>query len=57
MVDVTDETKVSIWAEKVTGTPGVPDVLICNAALINTPVPSPIALTSKPELPSVLSST
>jgi NAD(P)-dependent dehydrogenase (short-subunit alcohol dehydrogenase family) len=39
VVDVTDETKVSIWAEKVTGNPGVPDVLICNAALINQPAP------------------
>lgn len=39
VVDVTNETKVSIWAEKVTGNPGVPDVLICNAALMNTPAP------------------
>ena len=39
VVDVADDTKVSIWAEKVTGTPGVPDILINNAALMNTPAP------------------
>lgn len=39
VVDVTDENKVALWAEKVTGRPGVPDLLICNAALMNTPAP------------------
>lgn len=39
VVDVTDETKVSIWAEKVCGPEAVPDLLICNAALMNNPAP------------------
>jgi NAD(P)-dependent dehydrogenase (short-subunit alcohol dehydrogenase family) len=36
VVDVADETKVRIWADK---TGAVPDILICNAALMNTPAP------------------
>lgn len=37
VVDVLDENKVAIWAEKLSGTHGSPDVLICNAALMNNP--------------------
>ena len=36
VVDVADDTKVRIWSDKL-GI--VPDILICNAALINTPAP------------------
>jgi NAD(P)-dependent dehydrogenase (short-subunit alcohol dehydrogenase family) len=39
VVDVTDETKVSIWAAKLCGPDAAPDVLICNAAVMNTPAP------------------
>ncbi len=39
VVDVTDETKVSIWAAKLCGPDVAPDVLICNAAVMNTPAP------------------
>lgn len=39
VVDVTDENKVAIWAEKVTGVVGVPDILINNAALMNNSAP------------------
>lgn len=39
VVDVTDENKVALWAEKVTGVVGVPDILINNAALMNNPAP------------------
>jgi NAD(P)-dependent dehydrogenase (short-subunit alcohol dehydrogenase family) len=39
VVDVVDENKVALWAEKVTGTHGAPDILINNAALMNTPAP------------------
>jgi NAD(P)-dependent dehydrogenase (short-subunit alcohol dehydrogenase family) len=39
VVDVTDETKVSIWAEKVCGPDSAPDLLICNAAVMNHPAP------------------
>ncbi len=39
VVDVTDENKVAIWAEKVTGPHGAPDILINNAALMNNPAP------------------
>jgi len=39
VVDVTEENKVSLWAEKVTGRHGAPDILINNAALINAPAP------------------
>ena len=38
-VDVAQETKVSMWAERVLGVHGAPDVLINNAALMNTPAP------------------
>lgn len=38
-VDVTEENKVALWAEKVTGVHGAPDFLINNAALMNTPAP------------------
>lgn len=39
VVDVTDETKVAIWAAKLCGPDVAPDVLICNAAVMNTPAP------------------
>ena len=39
VVDVTDENKVALWSEKVTGVHGAPDILICNAALMNNPAP------------------
>ncbi|HUG13013.1 MAG TPA: SDR family oxidoreductase [Opitutaceae bacterium] len=39
VVDVSQETKVAIWAEKVIGVLGAPDILINNAALMNTPAP------------------
>lgn len=39
VVDVTDETKVSIWSAKLCGPDVAPDVLICNAAVMNTPAP------------------
>ena len=37
VVDVSQESKVSVWAEKVIGTHGAPDLLINNAALMNNP--------------------
>jgi len=39
VVDVTQPVKVSIWAEKVTGYFGAPDILINNAGLMNHPAP------------------
>jgi NAD(P)-dependent dehydrogenase (short-subunit alcohol dehydrogenase family) len=39
VVDVTDENKVAIWAEKATGLHSAPDILINNAALMNDPAP------------------
>ncbi len=39
VVDVTEENKVAIWSEKVTGVHGAPDILINNAALMNNPAP------------------
>jgi NAD(P)-dependent dehydrogenase (short-subunit alcohol dehydrogenase family) len=39
VVDVTEENKVAIWAEKLSGTHGSPDLLICNAAVMNNPAP------------------
>lgn len=39
VVDVTDENKVAIWAEKVCGPDRAPDLLICNAAVMNAPAP------------------
>jgi NAD(P)-dependent dehydrogenase (short-subunit alcohol dehydrogenase family) len=38
-VDVTQVTKVELWAERVIGLLGVPDLLINNAALMNNPAP------------------
>jgi NAD(P)-dependent dehydrogenase (short-subunit alcohol dehydrogenase family) len=38
-VDVTQAVKVSLWAERVLGHMGPPDLLINNAALINAPAP------------------
>lgn len=38
-LDVADEGKVALWAEKVFAVHGVPDLLINNAALMNTPAP------------------
>lgn len=38
-VDVTEENKVALWAEKVLAVHGAPDLLINNAALMNTPAP------------------
>jgi NAD(P)-dependent dehydrogenase (short-subunit alcohol dehydrogenase family) len=39
VVDVTEENKVALWSEKVMGAHGAPDILINNAALMNTPAP------------------
>jgi len=39
VVDVTDENKVALWSEKVAAAHGAPDILICNAALMNHPAP------------------
>jgi NAD(P)-dependent dehydrogenase (short-subunit alcohol dehydrogenase family) len=38
-VDVTDATAVQSWATDVLGTAGPPDLLINNAAIMNTPAP------------------
>jgi len=38
-LDVVDEGKVALWAEKVLVVHGAPDLLINNAALMNTPAP------------------
>lgn len=38
-LDVTEENRVALWAEKISARYGAPDILINNAALINTPVP------------------
>lgn len=38
-IDVTEATRVDIWAERILGTPGVPDIVINCAALMNTPAP------------------
>jgi len=38
-VDVTEENKVALWAEKVFARHGAPDLLINNAAVMNTPAP------------------
>jgi len=38
-VDVTEENRVALWSEKVLAEHGAPDVLINNAALMNTPAP------------------
>lgn len=39
VVDVTEENKVALWAEKLSGTHGAPDLLVCNAAVMNQPAP------------------
>lgn len=39
VVDVTEENKVALWAEKTLAAHGAPDLLINNAALINDPAP------------------
>lgn len=39
VVNVTEENKVALWAEKTLGTHGPPDLLINNAALMNNPAP------------------
>lgn len=38
-VDVAQETKVAMWAERVIGSHGAPDLLVNNAALMNAPAP------------------
>lgn len=38
-VDVAQPVKVALWAERVLGAMGAPDVLINNAGLMNTPAP------------------
>jgi NAD(P)-dependent dehydrogenase (short-subunit alcohol dehydrogenase family) len=38
-VDVTLPVKVNLWSERVLGAMGAPDILINNAALMNTPAP------------------
>jgi NAD(P)-dependent dehydrogenase (short-subunit alcohol dehydrogenase family) len=38
-VDVAEESKVALWAEKTLAAHGEPDLLINNAALINNPAP------------------
>jgi len=38
-LDVVEESKVALWAEKVLAVHGAPDLLINNAALMNTPAP------------------
>ncbi len=39
VVDVTEENKVALWAEKTLAAHGTPDLLINNAALMNDPAP------------------
>lgn len=39
VVDVTEENKVALWAEKTLAKHGAPDLLINNAAVMNDPVP------------------
>lgn len=39
VVDVTEENKVALWAEKTLAVHGAPDLLINNAALMNDPAP------------------
>lgn len=39
VVDVTEENKVALWAEKTLAAHGAPDLLINNAALMNDPAP------------------
>ncbi|MFT3782054.1 MAG: SDR family NAD(P)-dependent oxidoreductase [Nibricoccus sp.] len=39
VVDVADPIKVELWAERVVGIHGAPDIVINNAALMNDPAP------------------
>ncbi|MDX2186921.1 MAG: SDR family oxidoreductase [Opitutaceae bacterium] len=39
VVDVAEPTKVELWAERVMGLQGPPDLLVCNAALMLEPAP------------------
>src|SRR5437016_5745752 len=39
VVDVAEDNKVALWATKVLASHGAPDLLINNAALMNTPAP------------------
>jgi len=39
VLDVAEATKVEMWAERVLGVHGTPDILINNAALMNDPAP------------------
>lgn len=39
VVDVTEENKVALWAEKTLAAHGAPDLLINNAAVMNDPAP------------------
>jgi NAD(P)-dependent dehydrogenase (short-subunit alcohol dehydrogenase family) len=39
VVDVMEENKVAIWAAKVCGPDRAPDLLICNAGVMNQPAP------------------
>jgi NAD(P)-dependent dehydrogenase (short-subunit alcohol dehydrogenase family) len=39
VVDVAEDNKVALWSEKVLAAYGAPDLLINNAALMNTPAP------------------
>lgn len=39
VVDVTDANKVALWVEKLSVRHGAPDLLICNAAVMNRPAP------------------
>jgi NAD(P)-dependent dehydrogenase (short-subunit alcohol dehydrogenase family) len=38
-VDVTEPVKVGMWAERILGSAGLPDILINNAALMHKPAP------------------
>jgi NAD(P)-dependent dehydrogenase (short-subunit alcohol dehydrogenase family) len=38
-IDITEAVKVEIWAERILGTHGAPDIIINNAALMNVPAP------------------
>jgi NAD(P)-dependent dehydrogenase (short-subunit alcohol dehydrogenase family) len=39
VIDVAQPNRVALWAERVLAQPGTPDLLINNAALMNTPAP------------------
>ena len=38
-IDVTEENRVALWAEKVSASHGAPDILINNAGVMNQPAP------------------